>query len=295
MILIDAMMLVHRCANKMDFLKNDAGVPTGMEFGFLRTVQSLTKKYPGHSVVSCWDSPRATLLRREKDPRYKANRQPMDDALRDRVATLRTFSRGFYSDASANGHEADDVMYSLAAEHGDCLVYTNDKDLLQCADDARNVKVVRSFQSKLFEWTAQSVRDEYGVEPRDLPLFRAFVGDVSDNLSGIKRVDRALLAAVINWCRDVNADYDVEWAIGEIASADWRSPVVKAAMGLFVDEGFAATHYELMKLRRVPVVQIRDELDRAFAVATLNRWQIRTLDLCEQFRAELAAGAGDEF
>jgi hypothetical protein len=44
MILVDGMMLVRRCEAKMDFLTNSDGLPTGMEFGFLRTLESIQKK-----------------------------------------------------------------------------------------------------------------------------------------------------------------------------------------------------------------------------------------------------------
>ena len=50
MILVDASMLAHRTHAKMDFLKNSAGIPTGMEFGFLRTIQVLQKKLPNMTM-----------------------------------------------------------------------------------------------------------------------------------------------------------------------------------------------------------------------------------------------------
>lgn len=298
MLLIDSMMLVHRCAAKMDFLKNEAGEPTGMEFGFLRSLQMLQHKYPDQSIVTCWEAG-GTAKRRKTDGRYKAGRRPMDASLRERVRVLRQFCRSFYFDAEAPGYEADDAMYSLAAtREGPHCVYTNDDDLLQAVDDARGVKVLKSFSSKLFEWDEAEVREKYGVLPRDLPLYRAFTGDGSDALPGVPRIDKRYLVALVNWYREMrglNHEYDdAVWAICEIRNAEWHWRMI-GAVQQHVDSGQALRNYELMRLQAVHVDCREPELDRERVVAQLQRWQIRTLDLCAQFRGELASAKDEEF
>ena len=293
MILIDAMMLAHRCHAKMDFLTNDAGNPTGLEFGFLRTVESLQKKYPDAGTVAlCWEGGRSA--RRAYDPRYKANRMPLEESVQERLRTLRQFARMFYLDAASESFEADDAMFSLSREAGPHVVYTNDSDLLQAVDDERNVTVVKSFKSKLYEWREADVRAKYGVRPADLPVYRAFVGDASDNLPGISRVSKAYVAALINWCRDVNPECAPEWIVEQIKTAEWPAST-RAAVVEFVDSGRARENYELMALHRIPVSSIKEDMREDFAVACLTRWQIRTLRLCEQFRTALAASMSEEF
>lgn len=293
MMLVDSMMLVHRCYARMDFLKNEAGEPTGVEFGFLRSLQMLQHKFPSQPIVTCWEAG-GSARRRETDARYKADRRPMSDSLLARVRELRQFCRSFYFDAEAPGYEADDAMYSLAAtREGPHYVYTNDDDLLQTVDDERSVKVLKSFASKLFEWDEAKVREKYGVLPRDLPLYRAFTGDDSDELPGVPRIDKRYLAALVNWCREVRGD-DVVWALREIRNAGWNWRVIEAVR-VHVDSSQALRNYELMRLQTVPTDCREPGLNRAYTVAQLQKWQFRTLNLCAQFRGELAPARDEEF
>ena len=292
MIIVDASMLAFRCWSKMDFLKNSGGVSTGLEFGFLRTLQSLTKCYPDHEVVVVFDS-----YHRKKriDPQYKANRKPWDDDFSKRFNALKRFLQATYRTAASLGSEADDVMWKITKlERGPHVVYTNDDDLLQAVDDERDVIVVKSFRSKLYEWDEAKVREKYGVSPRNLAFLRAFLGDKSDNLPGVGRVNRRLLAALIEWSMDKH-EGDVMNALREVLSGDW-SQQEQELLNAHVDSGQWGRNLALMwiaKTERVHVQYTWPGQDEDYVVEKLNEWEIRTLKICEAYKDRLAEIAAD--
>jgi len=133
----------------MDFLKTSTNVPTGLEFGTLRTLQSLSKKYPEQKIVICLDS--TDGWKRAINSAYKANRSRLSRDEYDRQQEFTKFLHCYYWMANKSGFEADDVMYTLSQlQRGSHLLYTNDDDLLQAIDDSRSVKVLKTFGSKLF-------------------------------------------------------------------------------------------------------------------------------------------------
>ena len=147
MILIDGNLLAHRAFHKMDFLENSKGVHTGMEFGFLRSIESLERKFPEHKIIICFD----TKYNKKKAVcgRYKANRSKMSDTFYQRLRELQKFLTNFWVIAHMDGEEADDVMYTLAQDQkGIVYLYSNDNDLLQCVTD--KIMVLKSHESNLY-------------------------------------------------------------------------------------------------------------------------------------------------
>ena len=54
MLLVDLSIIMHRSFHAMDFLKTSTGVPSGMEYGTLRTLYALSKKYK--DLIICLDN-----------------------------------------------------------------------------------------------------------------------------------------------------------------------------------------------------------------------------------------------
>ncbi len=303
MLLIDGMMLVRRCHAKMDFLKNSKGQSTGLEYGFLRSIQSLQKKMPTHTVVICFD-PKTSPKRNPNEGCYKANRTPMPAEFYERVDVFKRFLKSFYPIVEHPDNEADDLLAVLSRDYdGPHYIYTNDDDLLQCIDEQRQVFVLKSFGSKLFEWNTMKVLKKYGVLPKDLPLFRTFVGDKSDNLFGVPRIPRKYLAKLICWKTQCNMNLNK--FIKELKTADW-SDKMRAAIVHFIDEGNFWYNYELMHLTvpdwngpddfPVPWPIPEPELDKDFVLSKLQEWEIRTLKICEPFLKDIAVTLkGEEF
>lgn len=285
----------------MDFLKNSKGQSTGLEFGFLRSIQSLQKKMPGHDVVICFD-PRVSPKKSPHLEGYKGNRKPMPSEFYDRVDAFKKFLKSFYPIVEYKRAEADALLALLSRDYpGPHYIYTNDDDLLQCISTVRQVFVLKSFESKLFVWDEAKVLEKYDVLPTSLPLLRAFIGDKSDNLMGIPRITRRYLAKLIRWKDTYNVG--LKTFLEELKTADW-SDKMRASIIQFIDEGNFWYNYELMCLTAIdwtedeeypyPWLIPKVKLNREYVVSKLQEWEIRTLKLCEPFLKELAATLTNE-
>lgn len=96
--------------------------------------------------------------------------------------------------------ECDDLMYALSRElpkSNKCFIVTKDRDLLQALND--NTFLIESWldepeiltQDNLYE--KETIKKNFaGVDVRCITIFRAIIGDKSDNLPGIPRFPKVL-------------------------------------------------------------------------------------------------------
>ncbi len=294
MMLVDSSMLMYRCLKKMDkILSNSSGVPTGLEYGTLRTLEMLEKRYPDHQIVLCLDD--KSNWRKEINKEYKADRTPLDKDTYNRMDVFIDFLKCIYPTSISPNQEADDIMFALSrSQPGSHYIYTNDNDLLQAVCDARKIRVLKSWNSKLFEWTEEKVIKEYGVRPSRLAFYRAFLGDSSDNLKGVERIDKKLLASLINWC--CSRGMSIDEMLKEIRTADWGSLKLITRVVGFINQNKWIDNYKLMKLCEDPSVEIVEpSQDDDQVVKCLKQWEIASLNLCKRFKDQLTDSLSEEF
>lgn len=84
-----------------------------------------------------------------------------------------------------DGVEADDVMAyittNLLKEDEQAVVMSTDKDFLQLVDD----KTIVWSPTKKKIYNKKAVKEEYGIESKNLLLYRILDGDKSDNIPGV--------------------------------------------------------------------------------------------------------------
>ena len=277
MLIVDMSMLVRRAYSKMDFLRSSTGVPTGLEYGTMRSLEMLKKVYPDQEIVLCYDS--RHNYKRDADPNYKAGRMSPGPQFYKRFNEFKKFLGCVYTSVEKEGYEADDLMFTIAVTTpGPHLLYTNDKDLLQAV--SKDVTQLKSFHSKLFIWDEDKVKEEYGVTPSLLPMFMAFVGDAVDNIIGVPRINKKFLAALIMW--GASEGMTIDEILQEIASAAW-SLNMRALIQEFIDSGQWHNNYDLIKLKATSY-QIRHIVtDDVFVIAMLKHWEIYTLGLSKKY------------
>ncbi len=114
--------------------------------------------------------------------------------------------------------EADDALATaaarFAAEAGQVVIASPDKDLAQCVRGSRVVLLDRRRKLVLDE---AAVRAKFGVAPRSIPDWLALVGDAADGYPGLRGWGERSAAAVL-------ARYGTLEAIPRDASA-WDVPV----------------------------------------------------------------------
>ena len=275
MILVDGMMLARRCEAKMDFLKNKSGTPTGMEFGFLRTLESIQKKLGDDEVVVCWDS--KVNYKKKKYETYKANRTKKPPEFYNRLDEFQRFIQCTYPSCQQTGYEADDIMGAIAGdeqEFGLVYLYTNDKDLLQVVAD--DICMITSHESQLWRWDVEDVMEEFGCTPFEFVFYKVFLGDKVDNIQGIERFPKKLLIPAIKGSKSA-----VEVVL-KLSTMD-MGPKTADNLAAFVEAGLHRVNYDLVKLSEVDYVIKGIQSNESYVKAKLIEWEIGSLQLCKRF------------
>ncbi len=281
MIFIDMSMVLHRCFHKMDFLSNSKGVHTGMEYGSLRIIESLQKKFPDQEIILVFDVGKSR--KREEFPHYKGNRTGASPEFYERVNKFRNILQTKYKTSFKEGFEADEIIYTLSlvcpSPH---YIYTNDDDLLQAISDELHIKVIKSFESKLYFWDEGKVREKYCVTPNILPMFRAFIGDSSDNLPGIPRINKKLMAeALYNALEKWNGEELIDY-LKIVYEENLFGDKMKEQIKIWIMEGPFFINYNLMKLKKIDCEIFLPTKDFAMLKEFLIELEIYSLNICKE-------------
>ncbi len=210
--IIDGNNLAFRAHNANFEFKTGTNLPSGMYYGFLRTLISLKKKYRQFTFSVVWDNKAKAKF--EIQPDYKAGRSKLPAVVWEQMQDIKDSLVALGVDQyDKEFQEADDVICSLTAnlkaQGGKVYIYSNDKDMLQLVEDGK----VIAFKPKVGVtpekfYDEEAVKKQYGVSPNKLAFFRSFDGDASDNIKGISRVPRKVIAGMVNKYSSVDELYD---------------------------------------------------------------------------------------
>lgn len=216
---IDASIIVYQQFASVGHLCTKEKEPTGLRFGFLRAVASYAKKFSADKVAIVWDG-QGPIQKAEGIADYKGNRvvTPQKEQMWSQVPALKEMiGLTYWSQVWADGFEADDVIGTVArqmvAKGHKVVIVTSDNDMSQLI--SKDIQIyVPGKDARLKSW--QDVLDEFGVCPDLLVYYRAFAGDVSDNLSRVLGHDQVeqyriglcgfklpvLESTVVEWTRE---------------------------------------------------------------------------------------------
>jgi 5'-3' exonuclease len=155
---------------------------------------------PPRAVVACMGAEQADY-RVELYPPYHAHRDPMPPELADQWLRAPGLLAALgWTVAGSEALEADDVMFSLAAEEsergGHALLLTGDRDLYGAVGERVAVVELRKGGTHGLIGPAE-VRERYGVEPSLVADFIALRGDPSDGLPGAPGVGAKTAAELL--------------------------------------------------------------------------------------------------
>jgi len=239
---LDGNSLMHRAFHAVPPTMNAPdGTPTHAVFGFLSMLLKFVEIAKPDAIICAFDTGRPKF-RMEVLDRYKAQRPPMDDALRVQFPLMEEILTSMEIPVvKLEGWEGDDILGTIAARDEalgyQTLLVTGDKDAYQLASELTQVVTTKKGISDIALYGPKEVVERYGIEPRQVPDFLGLKGDSSDNIPGVP-------------------------GIGE-----------KTASKLLAEYGTLEGLYEnLDKLKGKQLENIRDNKDAAFAsrmVATI--------------------------
>lgn len=126
--------------------------------------------------IFCWDGVNNKALRQQFYPPYKTNRKPADSSIYEGINFFRdAMKHTKIAQINVPGYEADDVIaavVTMAAGGGPIHIETRDGDLRQLCALSDDIKC-----------TANPVEN---LSDADVRLYKTWVGDTSDKISGVK-------------------------------------------------------------------------------------------------------------
>ena len=215
LLIIDGNALFHRSRNALKRgageLTTSWGQPITGSYGTLNTLFSILEKEDYDAVLPVFDA--GGNFRKKEDTDYKANRGPSDDSFKADITLLREellFYLGF-NPLAIQGYEADDIIASVAKSSvgfSSVDILTCDRDLLACVSERVTVILFNSAK-KVERVDPDGVRRIFGVEPKDVPIFKALAGDSSDNIAGLKGVGPKGAVKIIEDCLSLDSELNL--------------------------------------------------------------------------------------
>ena len=268
-VLIDGFNLAFRCryAPGIADLTDSKGRPTGIIFGFLRSLAALKRRYKTSQIHVCWDG--SSQQRKEMFADYKANRPERATESFDQIGFLRAVLPMLGVTQAWNPQEeADDVLATLvrgSLEKQRNVILSTDRDLLQLVTPTTIVLIPESGGRKEIFFDEDKVKEDYGVSPEFMPHLRAMVGDTSDNIPGVSRVPSKILSALVRSYGTVDC----------IFSSGLPGLTRSQYQKLRDAEAQVKLNVSLMSLRTVSVTQIEPNPDQKAALARLQDVDIK--------------------
>lgn len=194
LLIVDGSYVLHRSLKTpaLAELTTKSGMKTGGVFGALRIIQSELKKFPDYFPIFCFDaglsSRRTTLY-----PNYKSNRKRQEaDRLvavgeaveedylaeyrRQRSDLIEILKSLGIPSLLISGWEGDDLQYILTNMCNECVVISDDKDMIQLVSPT--TKIRRAMRDELIEWDEN---DTFYHHPR-FTIRKSIIGDQSDGI-----------------------------------------------------------------------------------------------------------------
>lgn len=192
LLLIDGNAIMHRAYHALPPFKTKAGIPTNAVYGFISILNKAILDFNPHYVIVSFDTPVPTF-RKKMFKEYQSHRPKMENELSQQFPIIKeALDSAHVTHLEKEGYEADDVIGTISKKfhsNGDrVLILSGDKDILQLANEKVFVVTPQLGFGKQVIYSIEEVKKRFGIEPRQIPDFKALMGDQSDNYKGAKGI-----------------------------------------------------------------------------------------------------------
>ncbi len=201
LVLIDGHSLLYRAFYATRPLSTTDGRPTNAIYGFAGMLWQILEDEQPDAIVVAMDTA-APTFRHEEFTDYKAHRPETAESFIVQVPAVRELVEAMGIPVIAlEGFEADDVLGTLThrarAQGYQVLIVTGDQDALQLVDEGAFVLMPQKGMGQTVRYDEQAVRERFGLEPSQLPDFKALKGDPSDNIPGVPGIGEKKAVALL--------------------------------------------------------------------------------------------------
>ncbi|MBI4122048.1 MAG: DNA polymerase I [Parcubacteria group bacterium] len=212
-VVIDGNAILHRAWHALPpTLTTEDGTIVNAVYGFASILLKVLADLKPEYVAVAWDTA-AKTFRAEKYAHYKATRVTKEQELYDQIAIIQDLMKKFhFPNLLLDGYEADDVIGTLVdlakkIDDVETIIVTGDLDIFQLIDERTRVYKLRKGISETAFFDAAAVREQYGIEPKQIIDLKAIMGDPSDNIKGVKGIGEVGAKALIARFGTVEALY----------------------------------------------------------------------------------------
>ena len=235
------------------------GQPIGGLRGFLKILQKLVREMQPDQVVVIWDGPNGSKKRKLMDKNYKAGRKPIrlnrayhnltdDEELKNKIwqqgRIIEYLNQMPIIQSMIEEVEADDIIAYVSQmsyyKGWQKVIVSNDKDFMQLCDG--ETVLWRPTQSEMLN--KNRIVEQLGIHPTNMAMARAIIGDVSDNLPGIKGAGFATVKKRLDFLaeeRYYNIDEIIEYCENVPSNLSFFKKVVE-------DKALIEKNYKMMQL-----------------------------------------------
>ncbi len=210
LLVIDGNSIINRAFYGIKLLTTKDGRFTNGIYGFLSIYSKIKAEVEPDAVAVAFDL-RAPTFRHKMYDGYKANRHGMPPELAEQMPVLKELLPLLgIKTLELEGYEADDILGTLSNACGpkdECFLATGDRDSFQLIRD--NVTVIlpttKMGKTVTTRCTPAYLKENYGVEPKQMIDIKALQGDSSDCIPGVAGVGEKTAGDLI--ARFGNIDY----------------------------------------------------------------------------------------
>ena len=245
LVLVDGSSYLYRAYHALPSLTNSKGQATGAVKGVINMLRRLQKDYPESTLVAVFDA-KGKTFRDDMFERYKAQRPPMPDDLREQIEPIHGIVRAMgLPFLCVPGVEADDVIGTLSvaasAAGQPVVISTGDKDMAQLVD--HNTTLVNTMTDTTLD--PDTVREKFGIPPELIIDFLALMGDKVDNIPGVAGVGEKTALALLQGLGGMD---DIYANLDKVAELEFRG-AKKMADKLAADKDNAYLSYALATIK----------------------------------------------
>jgi DNA polymerase-1 len=193
LVIFDGNAIMYRAFFAIPPLNSKDGVQINALYGLVSILINIVENLKPTHIIFTFDEKEKTF-RNELLPTYQSQRPETPSEIIPQFTMAREFLTSVNIPIySKSGYEADDVIGTISkliihnTQQCETIIVTGDRDILQLVDDENNIKLFMPIgglsNGKIF--AEKETIERMGVTPKQIPDFKALVGDPSDNYFGI--------------------------------------------------------------------------------------------------------------
>lgn len=231
--LVDVSSMIFRAFYAIRNLTGPSGMPVNAIYGFLTMMIKLFKEEKPEYLCFCYDR-KEKSFRKDLYELYKANRAEMPEDLAKQIPYIKQLADLLGVPAfEIPGYEADDIIGALAKwgrhHNMEVFIVSGDKDFGQLIQN----HVWMYDTMKDVRYDAQGVYDKWGVRPDQFIDYLSIVGDVSDNVPGVKGIGEKGAVKLLEQFKTLEGIYE---NLDEIESKSVREKLIASKENAFLSK-----------------------------------------------------------